>query len=119
MSDLISAITKKLGEYSVEAVEEVTLVIGDLTNLGEEQMEFAYEIMIKGTKLEGSRLVIEHEKINVRCELCGYNGRVKEIRNDYTCHSVPILSCPKCGGDVIVTAGQSCAVKSISVVETG
>ncbi|MCQ2056566.1 MAG: hydrogenase maturation nickel metallochaperone HypA [archaeon] len=118
MSDLISAIIKKLEEYSVEAVEEVTLVIGDLTNLGEEQMEFAYEIMTRETKLEGSKLTIEHEKINVRCKSCGYSGGVEEIKSDCTCHSVPILSCPKCKGDVIVTAGQSCMVKNIRIVET-
>ena len=66
VSDIVSAILKELEKYSVERVEEVVLVVGDMTSLGEEQLEFAYEIVTKETKLEGSKLVIEHEKIRAR-----------------------------------------------------
>lgn len=117
VSDLISAILKKLEKYNVEVVEEVTLVIGDLTNLGEEQLEFAYEIITRGTKLEGSKLIVEREEVSVKCKLCGYEGGVEVINDEYTCHPVPILSCPKCGGDVVVITGQSCMVKGVRIVE--
>lgn len=117
VSDLVSAILRELEKYDVEKVEEVTLVIGDMTTLGEEQMEFAYEIVTKDTKLEGSKLVIEHEKIEVRCESCGYEGGVKMLESDYGEHTIPILSCPECNGNVKVIKGQSCMVKNMKIVE--
>lgn len=117
VSDLVSAILRELEKYKVEKVEEVTLVIGDLTMLGSEQMEFAYEVVTKDTPLEGSKLIIEHEAIEVRCDSCGYEGGVESIKSDYDEHAIPILSCPKCKGSVKVTAGQSCCVKNLRIVE--
>lgn len=117
VSNFVIAILDELEKYDVERVEEVTLVIGDLTSLGEEQMMFAYEVVTKGTKLEGSKLIVEHEKIEVSCEHCGYKGGVNVIENDFDQHSIPILSCPKCNGNIKVIKGQSCTVRSFKIVE--
>ena len=117
VSDIVSAILKELEKYNVERVEEVVLVVGDMTSLGEEQLEFAYEIVTKETKLEGSKLVIEHEKIRVKCNDCGYEGEVRMLESDYGEHTIPILSCPKCNGKVKVTAGQTCKVRNLKIVE--
>lgn len=117
VSDLVSAILRELEKYNAQSVEEVTLVIGDMTSLGEEQMSFAYEIVTKGTKLEGSKLVIEKEAVRALCLDCGYEGPVNNIQSDYDDHYIPILSCPKCGGRVKVTAGQTCSVKNLRIVE--
>ena len=117
VSDIVSAILKELEKYNVERVEEVVLVVGEMTSLGEEQLEFAYEIVTKGTKLEGSKLVIEQEKISVDCLECGYKGEVRMLESDYGEHTIPILSCPKCNGRVKVTAGQTCMVKNLKIVE--
>ena len=117
VSDIVSAILKELEKYNVERVEEVVLVVGDMTSLGEEQLEFAYEIVTKDTKLEGSKLVIEHEKIRVRCNECDYEGEVRMLESDYGEHTIPILSCPKCNGKVKVTAGQTCKVRNLKIVE--
>ncbi len=117
VSDLVTAILGELEKYNVEKVEEVTLTIGDMTSLGTEQMEFAYEVVTRDTKLEGSKLVIEHEKIIVHCQSCGYEGEVKMLESDYGEHTIPVLSCPKCNGDVKVIAGQSCCVKNLRIVE--
>ena len=117
VSDIVSAILRELEKYNVERVEEVVLVVGEMTSLGEEQLEFAYEIVTKGTKLEGSKLVIEQEKISVDCLECGYKGEVRMLESDYGEHTIPILSCPKCNGKVKVTAGQTCRVKNLKIVE--
>ena len=122
VSDLVSAILRELEKYNVEKVEEVTLVIGDMTTLGEEQMEFAYEIVTKDTKLEGSKLAIEHEHIRILCETCGYEGGVQMLESDYGEHTIPVLSCPECQkkglvGKIKVIEGQSCMVKNMKIVE--
>ena len=49
VSNMVDAILKELENYDVEKVEEVNVLIGDLTSLGAEQLEFAYEIVTRGT----------------------------------------------------------------------
>ena len=95
----------------------VTIVVGDLTQLGIEQMEFAYEVLSQGTVLEGSKLLVEPEHIVLGCDKCGYEGPAKMIdfgEDDYG-HDIPVLSCPKCGGLVKVLEGEACRVKNMDI----
>ncbi len=62
-------------------------------------------------------MVIEKEAVRALCLDCGYEGPVNNIQSDYDDHYIPILSCPKCGGRVKVTAGQTCSVKNLRIVE--
>ena len=118
VSDLVSAILRELEKYNAQSVEEVTLVIGDMTSLGEEQMSFAYEIVTRGTILEGSEFIVEHEPIELRCDSCGYWGPAKILTDpDFDTHSIPVLACPECGGHVQVTKGQSCTIRCMDIEE--
>ncbi|MBC7107718.1 MAG: hydrogenase maturation nickel metallochaperone HypA [Methanomassiliicoccales archaeon] len=117
MSDIINAVLGQLGHYEIEKVEEVVLVVGELTFLGEEQLRFAFEILSKGTILEGAELIIETEKAILRCPSCGFEGPPEHI-GDGTFHfSIPILSCPKCGNQADIIKGKCCGVTSVKVVE--
>ena len=118
VSNLVSGILSELARYKVSRVNSVTLVIGDLTSLGEEQMRFAYEIVTRGTVLENSELIIEHEKIVLSCRNCNFRGPARYITDpDFSSESVPILSCPGCGGSAEVVEGQSCTVKYLDIEE--
>ncbi len=117
VSNMVDAILRELEKYDVERVEEVNVLIGDLTSLGAEQLEFAYEIVTKGTILEGSRFVIEREEVRVRCKECGYEGPAENLESDFLDHSVPVIACPECGGPVEITAGQACRVRDLNIVE--
>jgi len=119
MSDIIKAVLGELSKHNVAGVEEIVLVIGDLTNLGEEQLTFAFEIMSKDTVLEGSRLTIEQEPIRLKCKACGFDGPAEIIKNEGYDHSIPVLSCPKCNGPVNVIEGMACRVRSIKIREGG
>ncbi|NLL94620.1 MAG: hydrogenase maturation nickel metallochaperone HypA [Thermoplasmatales archaeon] len=117
VSELVSAIISELEAHEVVGVDEVTLVVGELTNLGFEQMEFAYEIVTRDTILEGSKLTIVAEPIKVECLVCEYEGPVRSIVDDDFGHgSIPILSCPECGGRVLVVEGKTCRVGNIRAV---
>jgi len=116
MSSVIRAALEELEKHDVSAVEEMVLVIGDLTSLGEDQLTFAYEVMTRDTPLEGSKLVIEHENVCLLCSSCGYDGPAETLENDYHEHTIPILSCPKCGGSVKVTAGEACRISSLKII---
>ena len=120
VADIIAAINVELDKYNVVSVKTVTLTVGRLTNLGAEQMGFAYEIMSKNSILEGSELVVEEEDIKVSCGNCGYEGPVKDLEFGEDSHlRIPILSCPECGSTVTILTGRSCCVKSIDIEEAG
>ena len=117
MADIIKAVLDELSKHDVACVEEVVIVIGDLTNLGEEQLLFAFEVMTKDTLLSGARLVTEHEPIRLKCEACGFDGPADVLKNEGYDHSIPVLSCPECKGPVKVTEGMACCVRSIKIRE--
>jgi len=115
MSDIIKAALEELERHNVAGVEELVIVIGDLTNLGEDQLSFAYEIMTKDTILENSRLAVERESIRLRCKVCDFDGPAEILKNEGYDHTIPVLSCPKCNGPVNVTEGMACCIRSIKV----
>lgn len=121
MSSIIEAVLSELKNYNVESVEEVYLTVGEMTYLGTEQLEFAYELLTQGTILEGSKLVIEKEKIEVKCNSCDYEGNINYLEDgmeDGAYHTkMPIISCPQCSSQVEVIKGRSCVVKSVKAVE--
>ena len=117
ISNMVDAILRELDNYKVQRVEEVNIVIGDLTSLGPEQLEFAYEIVTKDTILEGSKLIIEREEVSVKCNECGYEGPAENFESDFFDHSIPVIACPKCGGGVDIVAGQACRVRDLNIVE--
>ena len=118
ITSLVDAVIAELSKYKVLKVNSVTIIIGDMTNLGEEQMSFAYEIVTRDTILEGSQLIIEREPTELECWDCGYRGPAKVLTDpDFETHSIPILSCPECGGKISVTKGMSCTVKCMDIEE--
>jgi hydrogenase nickel incorporation protein HypA/HybF len=117
MSGIIEGVLAELAKHDVEKVEEVTLVIGESTFLGRDQMEFAFEILSKGTALEGATLVIEDEPVEVECPTCHFSGKADMIQGPDFHVMVPKLNCPRCGNNAAMTKGRSCRVSSIKVVE--
>jgi hydrogenase nickel incorporation protein HypA/HybF len=117
MSSILEQVLKELENHDIERVEEVELVVGELTFLGHDQLRFAYEIMTRDTPLEGADLKIVTESIEVKCSSCGYEGVAKYLEGEEYHLSVPVLHCPKCGEGVRVVKGRRCGVTSLKVVE--
>jgi hydrogenase nickel incorporation protein HypA/HybF len=116
MSGIVESVLKELEKHDVLRVEEVVLTLGELTFLGEEQLQFAYEIITRDTMLNGSKLVIEPEETELLCLTCGYQGKADKLGEEYHM-SMPSLVCPKCRGKIKVLKGQSCRVTSMKVVQ--
>lgn len=118
MADIVDAVLEELGAYRVTKVNDVTIRVGDLTQLGEEQLQFAWEILTDGNILKGSRLVVEHEPVTLSCPACGYDGPARNV--DFGSddrHGIPLLSCPVCNGKVEVTGGTACRIVSFDIEE--
>jgi hydrogenase nickel incorporation protein HypA/HybF len=117
MGSIIEAVLEELSKHNIEKVEEVDLVVGELTFLGREQLEFAFEVLTRDSILQGSKLVIKDEKVEVKCPACGYQGGVKYIDTGMDHYAIPNLTCRQCGKAVEIIKGRSCGVTSVKVVE--
>jgi len=117
MSSILEQVLDELKGHDVIRVEEVELVVGELTFLGHDQLRFAYEVMTRDTPLEGAELVLMQEGIKVECPSCGYRGGVKYLEDKEYHFSVPVMHCPECDSKVKVIKGRRCGVTSIKVVE--
>jgi len=116
MAGIVESVLKELEKHDVLRVEEVVLTLGELTFLGEEQLQFAYEIITRETALQGSTLVIVPEETELQCLSCGYQGKADKVGEEFHM-AMPSLACPKCKGKVKVLKGRSCRVTSMRVVQ--
>jgi len=112
-TQLVEKVLEEAQKRNAKKVLSVRLVIGKLTFLAKEQIRFAYKLLSEGTILEGSRLYIEETEGIVKCNNCGFKGRIT-YKNDPVYHiSFPIFSCPKCGKSVEIIGGKECLIKRI------
>jgi hydrogenase nickel incorporation protein HypA/HybF len=106
-------ITKK---QSSTKVIEVQLKVGKLRLLSLDQLRFSYEILSKGTLLEGSRLTIEETPGSARCPNCNYAQELLET-GDFSFHfGLPRMNCPKCASNLILEGGDECLITKVRMV---
>lgn len=113
---LVEAVLREARKRNSKRVTEVHLLIGKLSYFGTEQMQFWYEVLGKGTILEGSVLLIEEEEGEVECEICGYKGPIQLEKAPHYFIAVPTLRCPICDSVVKIVRGKECIIKNIKMV---
>jgi hydrogenase nickel incorporation protein HypA/HybF len=115
-TQIVNYTLEEAKKHNAKRVNEVHLLIGKLTFLGLEQVKFAYNLLVKNTILEGSKLHIEEKDGVVQCINCGYTGDLK-YKDDPVYHvPSPTFTCPKCEGVVNIVGGKECTIKSIKLV---
>ena len=114
MLNVIEAVVKQVPEGT--RVVEVNLVLGELTFLGHEQMEFAFEVMSADTPLEGAILKLGTEATRVSCPSCGYKGDPARVELDDArlAHTgVMSFGCPSCGARVDIIEGKDVVIRQL------
>jgi len=115
-TQIVETVLQEAEKHKAKKVTEVHLVIGKLTFLGLEQVRFSYDVLVKDTIMEGSKLYIEEKSGVVKCSSCGYEGDFM-YEDDPMYHlPTPTLRCPKCGGVVDIVGGRECTIKSVKLV---
>lgn len=117
MSQLVSALLDELNGRDIERVKEVRIQIGELTFLGKDQLEFAYETLTQETVLEGSSLDVEEIKSRVECRECGYEGGINYSDRTSVHYNVPVISCPECDSKPEVVQGKETKIVGVTAVE--
>jgi hydrogenase nickel incorporation protein HypA/HybF len=108
MEDVVSNLLASLQREGITragAVKEVVLRIGALDIHSEDSFRQAFDMLARGTLLEGAHLELEIIPATYRCQACGYEGKVGV--GDADGHQVePVIECPACGQPCIVTGGR-------------
>lgn len=81
--------------------------IGRFTAVVPDSLRFYFEVLSRGTLLEGASLEIESIPLRTRCGSCG-----RETEPD-----LPSLLCAHCGGIVEIVTGRELRLVSVDVPE--
>lgn len=85
-------------------ITEIRITIGELTEIQEFALQFAFEALTPGTMAEGAVLTVTHLEPRSHCNACGI---------DYA-HDRFEMLCPECGSfDVTPTQGREMRIDSI------
>jgi hydrogenase nickel incorporation protein HypA/HybF len=102
---VVDIAVRHAGGRPVAAVE---LRVGHLRQVVPAALEFAFELVARGTPVEGAELRMESVPAGGRCRTCGAETPLPEVP----------LCCRRCGsGDVEVTAGEELLVDALELQE--
>jgi len=91
-------------------VTDVHVVIGQLSTVVDESVQFYWDLISAGTAAEGARLHFRRVAARLQCDDCGQ------------CYApaAEVLACPSCGStQVRVTAGEELYLEALEVEEAG
>ncbi len=113
--ELISTLLDQVEEEKLQNTTMVHLEIGELRVISLEALTQAFTIVTEETLLEGAELKFTDVELYASCNECSFEGNV-EYDDDLSVHfSVPVLSCPECGGSLEIINGNELSVKSLTV----
>lgn len=116
MEEVVKSLLAKLAEPGVDtegSEMEVVLKVGALAIHSAAATRQAYEVLVKGTPLEKSRLNLIVEPVTLACPSCGFKGPLPEGAVDPH-EQLPLVPCPQCGALAPVTGSRG--VESIELV---
>jgi hydrogenase nickel incorporation protein HypA/HybF len=111
-SAIVDALLDLVKKHGASQVEEVHLKIGTLRALSVEQVKFCYQILSKGTALDGSKLIVEEVAGELECSNCSYSGQFNAQDDSYH-FGIPLLVCPVCGSSLLVKGGDECVIGKV------
>lgn len=103
---IVEVIREQAADGSFTRVKSVRLVIGALSHVEPEAIEFGFDAVSRGTVAEGAALVIDRPPGIAWCLDCEANVEIAG-RTD---------PCPACGGyRLVVTGGEELRVQELEV----
>jgi hydrogenase nickel incorporation protein HypA/HybF len=96
----------KAGEANAARVTNINLVVGELSGIVGECVQFYFDFLSKDTIASGATLTIETVPTKVRCHRC--DAVFSPVNGDWSCPE-----CRETGIDIV--SGRECYMESIEV----
>ena len=104
--NMLDLVLEKAQEAEAKEVKRINLVIGEMTGVVKECVQFHFDFLGKGTIAGGAALSFTLVPAKLRCRDCGQSFELNEFDS----------RCPHCGGDSMeIVAGKELFVESIEV----
>lgn len=95
------------------SVDRVRVDVGAFALASPESLETAFEIISRGTVLEGAALEIRQIPGRAACEACGFSGSPADLGLEDE-PPVPLL-CPSCGHPLVVVSGAGVSLAELQL----
>jgi hydrogenase nickel incorporation protein HypA/HybF len=106
MQDTVIIATKQAREAGAQRIHRIMMRVGAMSGAVPETLEFAFEIVAKGTIAEGATLEIERVPVRCFCPTC----REEFEPTDFVCE------CTRCGRPTTeIRAGRELQLTSLEV----
>jgi hydrogenase nickel incorporation protein HypA/HybF len=103
---MLSLALEKAGEAKASKITRINLVIGELSGVVSDCVQFYFDFLSKNTVASGARLSFETKPISLRCRKC--EKVFSPTNHDW--------SCPECReASVEIVTGRECYMESIEV----
>lgn len=103
---MLDIVLQQAEKSQVKKVTKINLVIGEMTGVVSDSVQFYLDLLTKGTVAEGASVSFTLVPAKAKCRNCRQTFELKEF--DWTC--------PNCQGNIIdVISGKELFVDSIEV----
>ncbi len=107
---LLSIVEQEMARSNVTRLEKVKVRCGQINGVVPEALEFAFQTLISGTRLEGAELEMEIVPLCLKCGQCqsSFEARTEDTLFFH-------MPCPHCGHDLghTVLAGKELNIEYI------
>jgi hydrogenase nickel incorporation protein HypA/HybF len=105
-NEIMDLVLKKAEEHNAAKVTKIKLMIGELTSIVPEALDFAFVSITPGTPLQGVKVVMKKVKLKGKCGDCNKEFRIKHM----------MYICPKCRGtNIKILSGKEMIIQSIDM----
>ena len=103
--EIVEAILEKLKKRPLGRASSVKISVGEMLHLMPEGVRLHYDLLTRGTVLEGTELVFEETPVRVKCRNCGRQGGVEDHH---------LLMCTFCDStQVMLQSGNEVTIEKI------
>jgi hydrogenase nickel incorporation protein HypA/HybF len=105
--NIIRSMEEALLERPVEGrIARVILQVGKLRGVVAENLQFLFEVLARGSRLEGAGLAVEFVPIVARCRSCGKEFQIEDL----------LFFCPICrSAQIEIVSGNELQVTGLEV----
>jgi len=103
---LITILQEEMTKHGATVLRSVRLSIGEMSAIVPESLSFCFEIIVQGTPLEGTKLLMDRIPLKGYCTDCERPFDIKDF----------VFVCPTCGSTTIETIeGQELSIAEMEV----
>ena len=92
-------------ENDATTIGTISLLLGEMSGVETEALEFCFSSLVKGTIAENAQLKLNRIPLMGRCRSCGNENHIEHYN----------FNCPSCGGPLDIISGRELQVEYLEV----